>query len=63
MSGPRYRARPWTALEEERLRASIISGMSVAEISIDFQRSISAVRSRSEQLGITLKRVMVRSKH
>ncbi len=62
MNRPRFPARPWTTREEERLKALIISGKSAEEISMEFQRSVAAVRSRSEQLGISLKRVMVRWK-
>jgi hypothetical protein len=38
----------------------IMSGMSVKDIATEHQRSVGAVRSRSEQLGISLKRVTVK---
>jgi DNA-binding NarL/FixJ family response regulator len=51
---------PWTPAEEERLRAMIVSGMSVKDIATEHQRNVGAVRSRSERLGISLKRVAVK---
>jgi hypothetical protein len=55
-----FPARPWTPTEEERLRALIMAGMSADDLSSELQRSVAAVRSRSEQLGISLRLVTVR---
>jgi hypothetical protein len=60
MNSFRFAVRPWTTVDEEQLRALIVSGLSVAEISISYQRSVAAIRPRSERLGITLKRVVVK---
>ena len=60
MIRPRFSAKPWTPAEEEHLRAMIMSGMSVKDIAIEHQRSVAAVRSRSEQLGISLKQITVK---
>jgi DNA-binding NarL/FixJ family response regulator len=56
MTRPQFHTTPWTPAEEERLRAMIVSGMSVKDIATEHQRSVGAVRARSEQLGISLKR-------
>lgn len=60
MTRPRFSTKPWTPVEEERLRAMIMSSMSVKDIAIEHQRSVAAVRARSEQLGISLKQVTVK---
>jgi len=59
MTRPLFHTRPWTPAEEGRLRAMIISGMSVYDVSFELQRTVEAVRSRSGQLGISLKQVAV----
>jgi hypothetical protein len=38
----------------------ILSGMSVQEVSSELERTVAAVRARSEQLGISLKQVTVK---
>ena len=63
MTRPQFHTTPWTPAEEERLRAMIVSGMSVKDIATEHQRSVGAVRARSEQLGISLKRVTVKRRH
>ena len=60
MTRPQFHARPWTPAEEERLRAMIMSGMGVQDVSSELERTAAAVRSRSEQLGISLKKVTVK---
>ena len=60
MNRPQFHAKPWTLVEEERLRAMIMSGMDVKDISSELQRTVVAVRSRSEQIGISLRRVTVK---
>jgi hypothetical protein len=52
--------KPWTALDDERLRSLAISGIDVSEIATELERTIAAVRSRAERkLGVSLKRVKV----
>jgi hypothetical protein len=60
MIRPRFFAKPWKPAEEEHLRAMILSGMSVQEVSSELERTVAAVRARSEQLGISLKQVTVK---
>ena len=60
MTRPQLHARPWTPEEEERLRAMVVSGIGVKDLSSELQRSVAAVRSRSEHLGISLKQVTVK---
>jgi len=60
MTRPLFHTRPWTPAEEGRLRAMIISGMSAWDVSSKLQRTVEAVRSRSGQLGISLKQVTVK---
>jgi hypothetical protein len=60
MTRPLFHTRPWTPAEEGRLRAMIISGISVQDVSSKLQRTVEAVRSRSGQLGISLKQVTVK---
>ena len=60
MTRPRFFGKSWTPAEEEHLRAMIMSGMSVRDIATEHQRSVAAVRARSEQLGISLKQVKVK---
>jgi hypothetical protein len=60
MIRPQFHARPWTPAEEERLRAMIMSGIGVKDIATKHQRSVGAVRAKSEQLGISLKRITLK---
>jgi hypothetical protein len=60
MNRPQFRPKPWTIAEEQHLRAMIVAGRSADDLSRELQRSVAAVRSRSEQLGISLKQVTVR---
>jgi hypothetical protein len=60
MIRPRFFAKPWNPEEEERLRAMIISGMSLQEVSSELQRTVAGVRGKSGQLGIPLKQVTVK---
>ena len=60
MTRPQLHAKPWTPEEEERLRAMVVSGIGVKDLSSELQRSVAAVRSRSEHLGISLKQVTVK---
>jgi hypothetical protein len=53
-------SKPWTPVDDERLRSLVISGIDVSEIATELERTISAVRSRAERkLGVSLKRVIV----
>jgi hypothetical protein len=57
MAGP---SRPWTPLDDERLRSLAIAGMDANEIATELERTVAAVRSRAERkLRVSLKRVMV----
>jgi DNA-directed RNA polymerase specialized sigma24 family protein len=52
--------KPWTPLDDERLRSLAIAGMDAKEIATELERTVSAVRSRAERkLRVSLKRVMV----
>jgi DNA-binding CsgD family transcriptional regulator len=42
MTRPQFHTTPWTPAEEERLRAMIVSGMSVKDIATEHQRSVRA---------------------
>jgi len=52
----------WTSEEDERLRASAISGKPVAEIAKQLGRTEHAVRNRIYKLQIPLKRITFRLK-
>jgi hypothetical protein len=53
-------SKPWTPLDDERLRLLAIDGMDAKEIATELERTVSAVRSRAERkLRVSLKRVMV----
>ena len=61
MASPR---KPWTPLDDERLRSLAIAGMDAKEIATELERTVSAVRSRAERkLRVSLKRVMVARRH
>jgi hypothetical protein len=51
--------RQWTPLDDERLRSLAVAGMAAWEIAVDLERTVAAVRSRTERFGISLKRVKV----
>ena len=56
-SGP---PKPWTPLDDERLRSLAIAGMDASEIATELERTVAAVRSRAERkLRVSLRRVMV----
>jgi hypothetical protein len=57
MAGP---SKPWTPLDDERLRSLAVAGMDANEIAMELERTVSAVRSRAQRkLRVSLKRVMV----
>jgi hypothetical protein len=60
MTRYRFPIRPWTRAEEDRLRAMVVSGATVFEVATELQRTVAALRARSEQLGLSLKQVTVR---
>jgi hypothetical protein len=52
--------KPWTPLDDERLRSLAVAGMDASEIAMELERTVSAVRSRAQRkLRVSLKRVMV----
>jgi hypothetical protein len=52
--------KPWTPLDDERLRSLAMSGIDVSEIATELERTVYAVRARAERkLGVSLKRVIV----
>jgi hypothetical protein len=50
----------WTEADVERLRSLAVAGMNSREIAMELNRSVFAVRARSEKLGVSLKQVMVK---
>jgi hypothetical protein len=50
----------WTEADDERLRSLAVAGMNSREIAMDLNRSVFAIRARSEKLGVSLKQVMVK---
>ncbi len=51
-SKPTNAGLPWTQSDDERLKQVFSSGKSVSEISRDFERTVGAINSRLERLGI-----------
>jgi hypothetical protein len=51
--------RLWKPLDDERLRSLAVDRRAASEIAAELQRTVSAVRSRTERFGISLKRVPV----
>jgi DNA-binding CsgD family transcriptional regulator len=54
------RVKHWTPEEDERLRSMIVEGHSPAEISLQLQRSVSAVYARTHVLRLSFKRLRLR---
>jgi hypothetical protein len=53
-------SKPWTPLDDERLRSLVLAGMDANEIATELERTVFAVRARAEKrLRVSLKRVMV----
>jgi hypothetical protein len=50
----------WTEADDERLRSLAVAGMNSREIAMELNRSVFAIRARSEKLGVSLKQVMVK---
>jgi hypothetical protein len=59
MKDGRLPSKPWTPLDNERLRSLALTGMEVWEIAAELKRTVGAVHSRAEKCGISLKRVTV----
>jgi hypothetical protein len=59
MKHARLHTKHWTNVEDERLRSLAISGMNAWDIAAELERSVAAVRARTERLGLSLKRVPV----
>jgi hypothetical protein len=52
-------SKPWTSQDDERLRSLAVAGKAAWEIAVELERTVSAVRSRTERFGISLRRVAV----
>jgi hypothetical protein len=50
----------WTQANDEKLRVLVVAGMNTREIAMELNRSVYAIRARSEKLGVSLKQVMVK---
>ena len=59
MKHARLHTKHWTNVEDEQLRSLAISGMNAWGIARELERTVGAVRSRAEILGISLRRVTV----
>jgi len=46
--------RPWTAKEDDQLRAMLAAGKSVAAISVRQKRTTTAIKARAQSLGISV---------
>jgi hypothetical protein len=60
MKRPPVGTSTWTEADDAKLRALVIAGLSSGEIATELNRSLDAVRARSEKLGISLKRLTIR---
>ena len=56
MKRPPVGTSTWTQADDAKLRALVIAGLSSGEVATELNRSLDAVRARSEKLGISLKR-------
>jgi hypothetical protein len=59
MKHARLHTKPWTNVEDERLRSLAISGMNALSIAAELERNVFSVRARARRLGIPLGRVKV----
>jgi hypothetical protein len=59
MKHARLHTKHWTNVEDERLRALVISGMNAWDIAAELERTVAAVRARAERVGISLRQVRV----
>jgi hypothetical protein len=59
MMHARLASKPWTSRDDERLRSLAVAGMAAWEIAAELERTVPAVRWRTERFGISLKRVAV----
>jgi hypothetical protein len=57
MKHARLHTKPWTNVEDERLRSLAISGMNAWDITAELQRTVAAVRARSERFGVSFRQV------
>jgi DNA-directed RNA polymerase specialized sigma24 family protein len=55
----RLTSKQWTPLDDERLRSLAIAGMDAKEIATELERTVAAVRSRTERFRVSLRRVSV----
>ena len=59
MKHARLHSKHWTIVEDDRLRSLAISGLNAWGLAAELERTVFAVRSRAEILGISLRRVTV----
>jgi hypothetical protein len=59
MKHARLHTKHWTNVEDERLGSLAISGMIARDIAAELERTVAAVRSRAERLGVSLRQVSV----
>jgi hypothetical protein len=59
MKHARLHKKPWTNTENDRLRSLVISGMNAWDIAAELERTVAAVRSRAEGIGVSLRQVSV----
>lgn len=43
----------WTQANDEKLRVLVVAGMNTREIAMELNRSVYAIRARSEKLGVS----------
>jgi hypothetical protein len=60
MKRPPVGTSTWTEADDAKFRALVLAGLSTREIATELNRSVGAVRSRSEKLEIPLKRLTIR---
>jgi hypothetical protein len=51
MTGPRPAGRPWTRVEDNKLRAMVEAGVKAPEVARRIKRTVSAVRARNAVLN------------
>jgi hypothetical protein len=59
MKHARLHTKHWTNVEDGRLRSLAISGMNASGMAAELERTVGAVRSRAEILGVSLRQVTV----
>lgn len=59
MKHARLHKKPWTNVEDERLRSLVISGINAWDIAAVLERTVVAVRARAERVGVSLRQIRV----